>query len=101
MRWWFRRARVVERTCLACGETRTLPAEIAHAKPRKIQRGFSARDVRYAQDNPMTSGSGPGMDQQIAEAQRRDAEADREVELFRELRSCPKCGSERYEDRTV
>jgi hypothetical protein len=42
---------------------------------------------------------GPGMQQQMAEVHRRDAEADRDLDARVQLESCPKCGSERYTER--
>jgi hypothetical protein len=41
------------------------------------------------------------MDQQMAELHRRDADADRDLDVDRQLLSCPKCGSDRHTDRAA
>jgi hypothetical protein len=73
-----------------------LKAALAHDKRTgRRRRGFSGRAVLAAGRSPGAV-FGSGMELQVAEAHRRDAEADRELEMMRQLRSCPKCGSERY-----
>ena len=88
---WPFRPRMIECTCLACGQTWMLKAALAHDKRTgRSRRGFSAADHRPG------ALYGGGMEMQVAEAHRRDAQADRALETMRQLRSCPKCGSERY-----
>lgn len=95
MMWPFR-PRMVECTCLACGQTWMLKAALAHDKRTgSRRRGFSGAAAVAAQRTP-GGVFGASMDMQVAEARRRDAQADRELETMRQLRSCPKCGSERY-----
>jgi len=100
MGWPFRRARIVERTCLNSGETWTVNAALVRRKsPGPRQRGLSAADVRYSLRNPM---SGAAIDQLFADAHRRAAKADEDVELLRQLRTCPKCGSsDRYTEMRI
>lgn len=95
MRWPFRRIRMVERTCLSCGETWQLKASLARYKSR---RGFSGIDVGATRQNPMSRGA---LEMAMAEAHRRDAQADKEIELFRRLQACPKCGSSRYTEMRI
>lgn len=100
MEWPFRRGRVVERTCLECGATWTLKAALAHRKsPGPRQRGFSAADLRYAERNVMSNAA---TEQLMAQARHNAAEADKDIELLRQLRTCPKCGtSDRYTEMRV
>jgi hypothetical protein len=100
MRWRFRRVRTVERTCLDCGETWTVTSKLAKARPPgPSRRGFSAGTARYA-GNSAQGMSRASIDQQMAEAHRRDAQADRELEALRQAQTCPKCGSDHYAGRT-
>ena len=91
---------MVERTCLTCGETWTANSALVRRKslgPR--QRGLSAADVRYYLQTPMSRAA---MDQLFADAHLRDADADEDVELLRQLRTCPKCGnSDRYTETRI
>lgn len=92
---------MVERTCQECGQTWTLEAALAHDQHSGMgRRGFAWGTVSGARQ---TYGSmyDSGMQQQMAEAHRRDAEADRDLDARRELGICPKCGSERYTERRV
>jgi hypothetical protein len=89
MRWFFGRSRMVQRTCLACGETWTLGAGEAHmrvqARPRSSY-GYSPRGVaaQYVFREPVGASA---------------AERDQEVETIRQLRTCPNCGGDHYKDR--
>ncbi len=90
---------MLERTCLDCGETWTLKASQRRSRRSGIgQRGFSTGTVMMSHGNPMAVVRS-GMDQQMAEVHRRDAEADRNLDVDRQLLSCPKCGSDRHTDR--
>jgi len=87
MPWFFGRSRMVQRTCLACGETWTLEASEAHmhaALPRFIGAG-------------RTIGA-QSVSRQLGEE---SARADQEAETVRQLRTCPKCGGDHYKDRRV
>ena len=80
-----------------------LKAALAHDRHSGLgRRGFTAGTVRAAQ---VTYGStyDSGMQQQMAEAEahRRDAEADRDLDARGQLGSCPQCGSGRYTERRV
>jgi predicted nucleic-acid-binding Zn-ribbon protein len=88
MLWSFGRKRMVQRTCLDCGETRTLEASLARLRAGR-PHGYGA-GLR----------GGP-VGQAIAEQQFAAATAglDQELETIRQVRTCPKCGSERYKDR--
>ena len=99
MGWHFRRGRIVERTCVDCRETWTLNAGEARGRRAGTgRRGFSAGTVMTARGNPMAM-SRAGMDQQLAEVHRRDTEAHHDLDVDRQLLSCPKCRSERHTDR--
>jgi hypothetical protein len=99
MGWHLRRGRLVERTCLDCGETWTLKPNQARGKRSGIgRRGFSSGTVMMSHGNPIAMGRS-GMDQQMAELHRRDADADHDLDVDRQLLSCPKCGSDRHTDR--
>jgi hypothetical protein len=81
---------MVQRTCLECGETWTLEASLAHlraARPHVYGAG-----LRGGQAGRSLA------EQQAAEA---EAELDQELETIRQVRTCPKCGSERYKDRRI
>jgi hypothetical protein len=58
-------------------------------------------NVAAARRGPMMMLSNAGMDMQMAEVRRRDAESDRDLDVVRQLRECPKCGSDRYTQRPV
>jgi hypothetical protein len=46
--------------------------------------------------------SNAGMDMQMAEMRRRDAQSDRDLDVTRQLRTCPRCSSSgRYTERPV
>lgn len=80
---------MVQRTCLDCGEAWTLPASLAHLRPRRSRgAGPWAGNPTYR-----TSGQGAGY---AAEA---SANLDQQLEMIREARTCPKCSSEHYQDR--
>jgi predicted nucleic-acid-binding Zn-ribbon protein len=80
---------MVQRTCLECGETWTLEASLAHLRAGRA-RGFAG-------------GLRGDLAQTIAEQQVVEAQAglDQELETIRQVRTCPKCGSERYKDRRI
>jgi len=90
MPWSFGRKRMVQRTCLDCGETWTLEASLAHLRAER-PHGYGA-GLR----------GGP-VGQSLAEQQAAESEAelDQELETIRQVRTCPKCGSERYQDRRI
>lgn len=90
MRWFFGRSRMVQRTCLDCGETWTLEASEAHVHTGR-PRGFGGAGGRGP--------GGPRVDwQALAES---SALIDQQVETIRQLRTCPKCGGDHYKDRRV
>ncbi len=86
---------MVRRTCLDCGETRTLEAGLAHLRARP-PRGRSARFL----GGPLVGRYGV---QQQAEQLAAEAEAglEQELETVRQARTCPKCGGERYKDQRI
>ena len=94
---------MVERTCQECGETWTLKAALAHDRHSGMgRRGFTAGTVRAAQRTYGCKYDSCRQQQMAeAEAHRRDAEADRDLDARRQLGSCPKCGSGRYTERRV
>jgi Zn finger protein HypA/HybF involved in hydrogenase expression len=82
------RPRKITRTCLDCGESWTLDASLAHmhASRRRgpgisLAVGAAGRDV--AMDMAAESGE----------------QFDQELETERQLRTCPKCGSDHFKDR--
>jgi len=81
------RSRVVQRTCRDCGETWTLEASLAHMHASH-HTGFGI-------------GGRESAGQQIAwdRASEASASFDQELETLRQLRTCPKCGSDHYKDR--
>jgi hypothetical protein len=81
---------MVQRTCLDCGETWTLEASLARLRAR--------RPHGYAAGLRGGLGSQVVAEQQVAEA---EAGLDQELETIRQVRTCPKCGSERYKDRRI
>ena len=75
---------MVHRTCLDCGETWTLEANVTHLHAGR-PRGF---------------GVGPRPGQfRLEIALDRIAGFDQEIETIMQLRACPKCGAEHYKDR--
>ena len=81
---------MVQRTCLDCGETWTLEASLARlraGRPPGYGAGLRAGPVGQSL-----------AEQQAAEA---EAELDQDLETIRQVRTCPKCGSERYKDRRI
>jgi hypothetical protein len=88
MRWSFRRPRVVQRTCLDCGETWTLEPGLAHLGSR-ASRAIGTRQALR------TTVRGQSNDF-VADAY---AQLDQLNETVRETRTCPKCGSEHFKDR--
>jgi hypothetical protein len=95
MRWFFGRPRMVQRTCLACGETWRLEASEAHMRAGRSRHlsGFV-----YGRGGTLGPGAGQIVSRELAEA---SDGLDQEVETIRQLRTCPKCGGDRYEDRQV
>ena len=91
---------MVERTCLDCGQIWELDAAMAGRKPPRAPRASVAPDLRYMQTrSPFTKA---GTDQFLAAAHLHDADAeDKDSELFRELRVCPKCSGSRYTQRRI
>jgi hypothetical protein len=83
MRWLARRSGMVQRTCLECGETWTLEAGVARLKVRTRGR-------------LPVQGAGGRLD--VTPNLSRD-QLDQQLETVREARTCPKCGSEHYQDR--
>jgi hypothetical protein len=90
MRWFFGRSRMVQRTCLACGETWTLEASEAHMHARGLPHGGYGKSLGVASQQVVR--------ERVAESA---AELDQEAETIRQLRTCPKCGGDRYKDRRV
>lgn len=89
MPWFSRRPRMLQRTCLDCGETWTLEASVSHLKAK--------RPRLFAEDRPGLGYRGGGeADEQLAEGL---AELDHEFEAISEANECPKCGSNHYRDR--
>jgi ribosomal protein S27AE len=90
MPWSFGRNRQVQRTCLDCGETWMLEASLARLRAGR-PHGYAA-GLR----------GGP-VGQTIAEQQAVEVQAglDQELETIRQVRTCPKCGSGRYQDRRI
>jgi hypothetical protein len=97
MLWPFR-PRMVECRCLACGHTWMLKAALAHNKrsARRRRGGLSAGGMGLAADHIWEEFGGGVMELQPAVAHQRDAPGDQELEMLKQLRSCPRCGSERY-----
>lgn len=87
MRWFPRRSRTVQRTCLDCGETWTLEASLA--------RMHASRHTGFAVGARGQTG------QEIAWERAAEASSgfDQELETVRQLRTCPKCGGDHYKDR--
>ena len=79
-----------------------LKAAMAGRKPpRGVPRASVAMDMRYAQQrSPFTKA---GTDQFLASSHMYDAAdaENKDVELFRELQTCPKCKSGRYAQRRI
>jgi predicted nucleic-acid-binding Zn-ribbon protein len=90
MRWPFRRARMVQRTCLDCGESWLLDARLAHLKAH-VSRGFAA--------DPLSLRGGPGSLEAYRSAGTGLEDIDQQLEVVRQLSTCPKCGSENYKDQ--
>ncbi|HTZ92452.1 MAG TPA: hypothetical protein VMB74_08665 [Streptosporangiaceae bacterium] len=87
---FFGRKRLIQRTCLDCGETWTLEAGLARLRARRAH-GYAA-GLRVGQ-----------VGQALAGQEALDAEAglDQDLETIRQVRTCPTCGSERYKDRRI
>ncbi len=102
MPWSFGRKRMVRRTCLDCGETWTLQANLARLRPARPHGHVGG----YAVGGYGVGGYGAtpaylrydrlNVEQELTVA---EAGFDQELETIRQARTCPKCGSERYKDR--
>jgi hypothetical protein len=99
MQWRLWPRRTVQRRCLDCGESWVVTGRLARTKPPgRSQRGLSAGTARYG-DSGAHAMTRANLDREMAEAHRRDAQADSELEFLRQARTCPKCGSEHYTKR--
>lgn len=87
MRWFSQRSGTVQRTCLDCGETRTLDAGLA----RLARRSRFTGTLRANRSTVRGQGS-----DYVRDAY---AQLDQELEWIREARTCPKCSGERFKDR--
>jgi ribosomal protein S27AE len=86
---------MVQRTCLNCGQTWVIDRREEHLGVGVT--GFHGVAIG-------TPGAGNVLDEpadviHMAEAQEKDL--DQQLEVVRELRTCPKCGSENYKDRPL
>ena len=86
---------MVQRTCLNCGETWTLEASLARMRTGP-PRGFGGRIGAGFGGTIGANETRSVSREQVAEA---SADLDQERETIRQLRTCPKCGGDRYKDR--
>jgi hypothetical protein len=93
MRWFLGRSRMVQRRCLACGETWTIEASEAHMH---TGRSGHLSGLVAGRGGSMGPGAGQIVSRQFAEA---SDGLDQEAETIRQLRTCPKCGGDHYKDR--
>jgi hypothetical protein len=91
MRSFLPGSRMVRRTCLDCGESWTLERSLAHLRPGR-PRGFGGGLLTIRGYSQLGEG--------LAEQQAAGASAglDAELETVRQLRTCPKCGSDHFKD---
>jgi len=81
---------MVQRVCLTCGETWLIDARLAHLKAH-VSRDFAA--------DPISLRGLPGSAEAYRSAGTGLEDVDQQLEVVRELRTCPKCGSENYKDQ--
>ena len=87
MLWSLGRKRMVQRTCLDCGETWTLEASLARLRARR-PRGYPAGFRSFPVGTAGLQGGRASQamaEQQVAEAQ---AGLDQELETIRQARTC-------------
>ena len=95
MRWSLLGSKTVQRTCLDCGESWMLEkslADLRAGRPRGsgggLLTGLIVGRSHLAIGRELA-------EQQVAEA---GTALDQELEMVRQLRTCPKCGSDHYKD---
>jgi hypothetical protein len=95
MRWSLLGSKTVRRTCLDCGESWMLEKSLANLRAGR-PRGFGGSlltGLSVGRGNLAISRELAG--QQVAEA---GTALDQLLETVRQLRTCPKCGSDHYKD---
>ena len=92
MPWFSGGKRLVKRTCLDCGESWTLGADLAHARAGRGWLGGPGLRPGFGQ------GGLAAAEQEAAAA---EAELEQEQETVRQARTCPKCGSQLYKDQRI